>query len=145
MIPTATEWSEGMSLGVEEYGPITREDLRQYGSASGDENPLHMDPEYARRRGLQGPVAHGMLIMAYMSRYWTARISPVYVKRFDTRFSVVTYPGERIFVEGRVRRTERNGTCRRLHLELRARGDDRVLRAGGHLWIEIPESSCSVE
>ena len=35
---------------------------------SGDSNPLHADPEYARAAGYPGPVAFGMLTSAFYSR-----------------------------------------------------------------------------
>jgi 3-hydroxybutyryl-CoA dehydratase len=42
------------------FGPIGREDLIRYALASGDMNPLHLDPEAARRAGFPDVIAHGM-------------------------------------------------------------------------------------
>jgi acyl dehydratase len=42
------------------FGPIGREDLLRYAEASHDMNPLHLDPETARRAGFPDVIAHGM-------------------------------------------------------------------------------------
>jgi 3-hydroxybutyryl-CoA dehydratase len=42
------------------FGPIGRADLLRYAQASGDMNPLHLDPEAARRAGFPDVIAHGM-------------------------------------------------------------------------------------
>jgi acyl dehydratase len=49
-------------------GPVTREQIKKYGKASGDMNPIHMDEEFATTRGgLSGVIAHGMLFMGFVS------------------------------------------------------------------------------
>ncbi len=45
-------------------GPWSMDDLRRYAAASGDNNPIHLDPALAQRAGLPGPPVHGMLLMA---------------------------------------------------------------------------------
>ncbi len=42
---------------------ITRADLRDYAVASGDHNPIHLDPRAARAANLPDTIAHGMLVM----------------------------------------------------------------------------------
>lgn len=39
--------------------------LAAYADASGDHNPIHLDPDAARKAGLDDCVVHGMLIMAW--------------------------------------------------------------------------------
>lgn len=51
-------------------GPEVRLDrarIRAYAEASGDHNPIHLDDAAARRYGLAGVVAHGMLSMAIVA------------------------------------------------------------------------------
>ena len=43
---------------------ITTEALRRYAAASGDFNPIHLDPEVAAASDFGGIVAHGMLVLA---------------------------------------------------------------------------------
>ena len=42
---------------------ITRDDLRHYADASGDHNPIHLDPQAAMAANLPNTIAHGMLVM----------------------------------------------------------------------------------
>ena len=50
---------------------VTQEHINLYASASGDFNPIHIDPEFAKKTSLGGTVAHGMLVMAYLSEFMT--------------------------------------------------------------------------
>ena len=46
------------------FGPCNMDELRRYALVSGDDNPIHLDPELARRAGLPAPPVHGMLLMS---------------------------------------------------------------------------------
>jgi acyl dehydratase len=48
---------------------IAQEQLNRYAQASGDFNPIHLNEEAARRVGLDGIIAHGMLSMAFLGQY----------------------------------------------------------------------------
>lgn len=47
---------------------ITVEDIRAFAAVSGDYNPLHLDPDFARRTPFGRPVAHGVLLASFVSR-----------------------------------------------------------------------------
>jgi 3-hydroxybutyryl-CoA dehydratase len=47
---------------------ITQEKIDLYAEASGDFNPLHIDPEFAKDTIFGGTIAHGMLTLAYISQ-----------------------------------------------------------------------------
>lgn len=47
---------------------ITEQDMAAFRLLSGDHNPLHHDADFARRRGFEGPVVYGGLIVAQVSR-----------------------------------------------------------------------------
>ena len=54
----------------DEMAPLSRTvsqaQIDAYAGASGDHNPIHVDPEFARSVGLPGTIAHGMLDMAIL-------------------------------------------------------------------------------
>ena len=43
--------------------------LKQYADASGDQNPIHQNEEFAFSVGLPNVIAHGMLTMALVGKY----------------------------------------------------------------------------
>jgi 3-hydroxybutyryl-CoA dehydratase len=47
---------------------VTEKDIDSFAENSGDRNPLHMDKMFAEARGFMGRVAHGGLLISYMSR-----------------------------------------------------------------------------
>lgn len=55
--------------------PIAQEQLNRYAEASGDFNPIHLNEEAARRVGLDGIIAHGMLSMAFLGQYISQQIA----------------------------------------------------------------------
>jgi acyl dehydratase len=50
---------------------IDRELLKAYADASGDQNPIHQNEEFAQSVGLPNVIAHGMLTMALAGKYVT--------------------------------------------------------------------------
>lgn len=50
---------------------INRDLLKRYADASGDQNPIHQDEEFAKSVGLPDVIAHGMLTIALVGRYVT--------------------------------------------------------------------------
>ena len=77
----------------------TRKDQALFYRLSGDRNPLHADPELARRVGFRAPILHGLCtygmacraILTTVAAYDHTRIAG-----FDVRFSTPVYPGESI-------------------------------------------------
>jgi len=47
---------------------LTDEEVDAFAALSGDDNPLHLDDDFARRQGFRGRVVHGMLLGAFLSR-----------------------------------------------------------------------------
>ena len=48
---------------------INRALLKRYAEASGDQNPIHQNEEFAISVGLPNVIAHGMLTMALVGKY----------------------------------------------------------------------------
>lgn len=48
---------------------VDREMLKRYADASGDQNPIHQNEEFALSVGLPNVIAHGMLTMAIVGKY----------------------------------------------------------------------------
>lgn len=68
----------------------------------GDRNPLHSDPEYAKRAGFPRPILHGMCTYGITCRgilQTYADYDPGAFKRHAARFSSPVYPGETVTME----------------------------------------------
>lgn len=48
---------------------LDRDLLKRYADASGDQNPIHQNEEFAVTVGLPNVIAHGMLTMALVGKY----------------------------------------------------------------------------
>ena len=48
---------------------INRAALVQYANASGDQNPIHQNEEFAKSVGLENVIAHGMYTMGLVAQY----------------------------------------------------------------------------
>ena len=64
----------------------------KYAGASGDYNPLHHDPEFAKARGMDGIIGHGMLTAGILGQAIARWAGPINVRRFGARFSKPVLP-----------------------------------------------------
>lgn len=48
---------------------IVQDDINNYAAVSGDVNPLHIDPEFAKTTSYGSTIAHGPITVALISRY----------------------------------------------------------------------------
>jgi 3-hydroxybutyryl-CoA dehydratase len=76
--------------------PVTQEGIRRYAEASGDYNPIHVDEEYARTTPFGGTIAHGMLVLAYLSEMMAAAFGRDWLAggRLKVRFRAPARPGD---------------------------------------------------
>ena len=83
---------------------VTREDVRAYADASGDQNPLHQNDDVARSVGFPGIVAHGMFTMGHLAACvaeWAGGAENIV--RLSAQFRAPVFMGEEIVAGGRVR------------------------------------------
>jgi len=78
---------------------LDRELLKAYADASGDQNPIHQNEEFALSVGLPNVIAHGMLTMALVGKYvtdWAGGSAAV--KEYSARFTkpVIVPAGEKV-------------------------------------------------
>ncbi len=69
---------------------------------SGDYNPLHSDPNFAKTAGFEKPILHGMCTYGIACRSLVESVcegDSKRLKKFDCRFSSPVYPGETIVTE----------------------------------------------
>jgi acyl dehydratase len=119
-------------------GPITKEQLKEYGPAAGDPNPIHLDDEFAKMAGYPGVFAHGMLSMGFLGQFLVERFGLENIKRFKVRFSKITWPGETITCKGTIKekRVENGEKLLELHLSTEnEQGEEKIV---GEATVKIP-------
>ena len=86
--------------------PVDPVQLALFAAASGDHNPLHLDPAFARQAGFERPVVHGMLTMALAGRMFTQHFGPGCVRVLQTRFAGVALVNEVLELTAELERVE---------------------------------------
>ena len=78
---------------------------KRYAEASGDPNPIHTDPDFAKQVGLPGVILHGLWSMAQVARAHTdlADGDPRALKRLAVQFRGMGFPEQEIVVTGTVK------------------------------------------
>ena len=94
--------SEGMELPTSKKGPIVRQQLVDYASASGDYNKIHYDEGFAKIAKLPGCIAHGMLVMSIVGSYITDWAKGGVLKDFNIRFAGITNENDTLTLKGKV-------------------------------------------
>jgi acyl dehydratase len=80
----------GTELPPLEIASISRKTLALFAGASGDHQPVHIDLDAARARGLDDVFAHGMLSMAYLGRLLTNWAPQEKIRSYRVRFVSIT-------------------------------------------------------
>ena len=77
----------------------------RYAGASGDFNPIHIDPEFAKAVGLPGTILHGLYMMGLVARANAALADgdPRALKRLAVQFRGMGAPETEIVVSGTVK------------------------------------------
>lgn len=99
---------------------ITQVDIDRYARVSGDFNPIHISPEYARSTPLGTTVAHGMLLLAYISQVMTKAFGRAWLEsgKMYARFRSPARPGDAISISGTVTRVDRCSGKTTVHCEI---------------------------
>jgi acyl dehydratase len=100
----------------------------RYAGASGDWNPIHIDPDFARSVGLPGNILHGLYGMGLVAKAAAQGLAggdPRALKKLTVQFRGMGLPEQEIDVTGTVKEVEGN----RVTVDLEARqGDNRIIR-----------------
>ncbi|MGO9135955.1 MAG: MaoC family dehydratase [Methylovirgula sp.] len=98
----------GEKFAPQPFTPCGMEELRRYAEASGDSNPIHLDPELARKAGLPGPPVHGMLLMSRFVPALALWRPDLKLIRLSNKFLRPIFIGEGGELSGRVAQVSKN-------------------------------------
>ncbi len=106
---------------VDAYRPI------YYAAASGDFNPIHIDPNVGRAAGYQGVILQGMCTYAWLADACVEYLGdPARLARVRARFTKPVQVGDVITFEGRCAAID--GRTLRLEVVARNQSGDEVLK-----------------
>ncbi len=80
----------------------TRDDQAILYRLSGDRNPLHISPEFAKGAGFDRPILHGLCSYGTAARGILTKVCDydhTKIKQFDVRFSAPVFPGETLVLD----------------------------------------------
>jgi 3-hydroxybutyryl-CoA dehydratase len=83
---------------------VTQSDINRYAEASGDYNPIHIDAAFAATTAMKGTIAHGMLVLAFMSEMLARAFGDAWDEsgQLSTKFRSPARPGDTLTVSGKV-------------------------------------------
>jgi acyl dehydratase len=100
----------------------------RYAGASGDFNPIHIDPDFAKSVGLPSNILHGLYSMGLVAKAAAQGLAggdPRALKKLTVQFRGMGLPEQEIAVTGTVKEVEGD----RVTVDLEAaQGDNRIIR-----------------
>ena len=99
---------------------ITQQKINLYAEASGDFNPIHIDESFAAQTPLGGTIAHGMLILAYVSELMTQAFGLNWISggRLSIRFKAPARPSDTVTISGTIDTIEKENECTNVNCSL---------------------------
>ena len=124
---------------------VTQAQIERYADAAGDHNPIHLDADFATGAEfggarLEGTIAHGMMILAFVSEMMTAAFGENWLKsgNLKVRFRGPVYPGETVTAFGSVKRVNAVGGARELTCAVGVRKDNGDISISGDAVVRMP-------
>ncbi|MFY9615201.1 MAG: MaoC/PaaZ C-terminal domain-containing protein [Candidatus Dormiibacterota bacterium] len=109
----------------------SREQIKAYADASGDQNPIHQDDEIAKSVGLPGVIAHGMLNYGLLSRALTDWLGdPARLRSLSVRFSNMVQPRDTVTCKGTVESVDEAGGTAVVSVWMENQRGEKVLSHG---------------
>jgi 3-hydroxybutyryl-CoA dehydratase len=85
---------------------MTQEKINKWADAVQDYNPLHVDPEYAKKTKFKSTIAHGPLVISYISEMMSNWLGVGWIeggRLLDIKFRAPVKPGDKITIRGEVK------------------------------------------
>lgn len=97
---------EDLSTGMSESFEVTvtEEMMKQFLNISGDSNPLHNDPEFAKEQGYDDKVVYGLLTTSFISQLAGVYLPGKYclLQGVEVKYLRPVYVGDKLTITGTV-------------------------------------------
>jgi 3-hydroxybutyryl-CoA dehydratase len=121
---------------------VTQVDISRYAEASGDYNPIHIDPAFAATTPLKGTIAHGMLVLAFMSEMLARVFGDAWDEsgQLSMKFRSPARPGDTLSVGGTVESVQDDSDIVLATCSLWCRNQSDEVVVSGEARVRIPAS-----
>ena len=108
---------------------ITEELLINFRAITGDNNPLHLDREYAQQKGYNDKIIFGMLTASFLSTLAGMYLPGKYslIHKTDVNFHKPVYVGDVLTVNGTVNEKDDRFKTLRLKVNMKNQKNEKVL------------------
>lgn len=117
------------SLHVGQVFSLTRtfseQDLEQFSALTGDSNPLHLDPDFARTTAFSQPLVHGVLVNGLISALLGSNAPGCVLLKQEIRFPAPLFVGEPVCAQAQVQRVRLSTAVVSVRVQTRDQDRDR--------------------
>lgn len=127
-MPTIEEIETGQSATWKRT--VTDDDIRRFAALSGDDNPVHLDEDFAAKTRFKGRIAHGMLAASFISTVVGTRLPGygcIYISQ-NLRFRAPVRIGDTVETTATVAEVDRDK--KRVRMETVCKVGDTVVVEG---------------
>jgi 3-hydroxybutyryl-CoA dehydratase len=99
---------------------MTQEKINTYVNAVEDYNPIHVDPEFAKKTPFRSTIAPGYQVLAYLSEMMTRHFGEKWITGgvMDVRLLRPVFPGDELSIGGSVAEKRVENSDRRIRCEV---------------------------
>ena len=108
---------------------MTQEKINMYISAAEDYNPIHVDPEFAKKTPFKSTIAPGYQFIAYISELMTRDFGEKWITGgvMDVRLFRPVLPGDELTIGGEVVEKKETGNFIKCNVWIRNQRDENVI------------------
>ncbi len=120
---------------------VTQEQIEAYARASGDFNPIHLDADFAGTTQYGRRIAHGMLILAFISEMMSTAFPHTWpaAGSLKVRFRAPVFPGEIVSTYGQIDAVKDSGSGPVAECSIGCRKPDGTDAVAGRATVSLPE------